>query len=93
MCVRTREKGREREENFTKPVRGSSCNCGNTSMAGSLLRFLCYLPALMLLLLFWQVYISYGPKSNADLLLLYGFSLDRNPYNSVDVNISLDEVR
>lgn len=38
-----------------------------------------------------QVYISYGPKSNADLLLLYGFSLDRNPYNSVDVTISLDE--
>lgn len=41
----------------------------------------------------FQVYISYGPKSNADLLLLYGFSLDRNPYNSVDVTISLDEVR
>eukprot|EP00752_Nemacystus_decipiens_P006075 g5483.t1 len=38
-----------------------------------------------------QVYISYGPKGNSDLLLLYGFSLDRNPYNSVDVTISLDE--
>ncbi|CAM9949032.1 unnamed protein product, partial [Sphacelaria rigidula] len=38
-----------------------------------------------------QVYISYGPKSNSDLLLLYGFSLDRNPYNSVEVAISLDE--
>jgi hypothetical protein len=30
-----------------------------------------------------QVYISYGPKSNADLLLLYGFCMDRNPFNSV----------
>lgn len=40
-----------------------------------------------------QVYISYGPKGNSDLLLLYGFSLDRNPYNSVDVTISLDEVK
>lgn len=39
------------------------------------------------------MYISYGPKGNADLLLLYGFSLDRNPYNSVDVQIALDEVR
>ena len=32
---------------------------------------------------FEQVFISYGPKSNADLLLLYGFALDRNPFNSV----------
>ncbi|CAM9726295.1 unnamed protein product [Laminaria digitata] len=38
-----------------------------------------------------QVFISYGPKGNADLLLLYGFSLDRNPYNSVDVTIALDQ--
>ena len=37
-----------------------------------------------------QVYISYGPKSNADLLLLYGFSLDRNPFNSVEVTVALD---
>ena len=36
-----------------------------------------------------QVYISYGPKSNADLLLLYGFALERNPYNSVDVTVSI----
>jgi len=36
-----------------------------------------------------QVYISYGPKSNAELLLLYGFALERNPFNSVDVTISL----
>mmetsp|Transcript_50354 Transcript_50354/g.75264 ORF Transcript_50354/g.75264 Transcript_50354/m.75264 type:complete len:588 (-) Transcript_50354:38-1801(-) len=36
-----------------------------------------------------QVYISYGPKSNADLLLLYGFAAERNPYNSVDVTVSI----
>ncbi|KAJ8598922.1 hypothetical protein CTAYLR_009849 [Chrysophaeum taylorii] len=34
---------------------------------------------------FEQVFISYGPKSNSDLLLLYGFALDRNPFNSVAV--------
>lgn len=37
-----------------------------------------------------QVFISYGPKSNADLLLLYGFCLDRNPFNSVEVTVTLD---
>ena len=31
---------------------------------------------------FEQVFINYGEKSNADLLLLYGFALDRNPFNS-----------
>lgn len=36
-----------------------------------------------------QVFISYGPKSNAELLLLYGFALERNPYNSVDVTVSI----
>lgn len=36
-----------------------------------------------------QIYISYGPKSNADLLLLYGFAVERNPYNSVDVTVSI----
>ncbi|GMH88665.1 hypothetical protein TrVE_jg3280 [Triparma verrucosa] len=34
-----------------------------------------------------QVYISYGQKGNADLMLLYGFALERNPYNSVDVEV------
>ena len=38
-----------------------------------------------------QVYISYGQKSNADLLLLYGFALERNPFNSVDVTVSISE--
>lgn len=36
-----------------------------------------------------QIYISYGPKSNADLLLLYGFAVERNPFNSVDVTVSI----
>jgi Rubisco LSMT substrate-binding/SET domain len=36
-----------------------------------------------------QVYISYGPKSNAELLLLYGFAVERNPFNSVDVTVSI----
>lgn len=36
-----------------------------------------------------QIYISYGPKSNSDLLLLYGFALERNPFNSVDVTVSI----
>jgi SET domain len=31
---------------------------------------------------FEQVFINYGEKSNADLLLLYGFALERNPFNS-----------
>ena len=31
---------------------------------------------------------NYG-DSNAELLLLYGFALERNPYNSVDVSVSL----
>lgn len=35
-----------------------------------------------------QVYISYGQKSNADLLLLYGFCLDRNPFNSVEIKVA-----
>ena len=33
-------------------------------------------------LVLYIVFINYGEKSNADLLLLYGFSLDRNPFNA-----------
>lgn len=36
-----------------------------------------------------QIYISYGQKSNAELLLLYGFAVERNPFNSVDVTVSI----
>ena len=36
-----------------------------------------------------QIYISYGPKSNAELLLLYGFAVERNPFNSVDLTVSI----
>lgn len=38
-----------------------------------------------------QVFVTYGPKSNADLLLLYGFISDRNPYDSVELVVSLEE--
>lgn len=34
-----------------------------------------------------QVFITYGTKSNAQLLLLYGFAIDKNPYDSVGLNI------
>lgn len=35
------------------------------------------------------MYISYGQKSNSLLLLLYGFAVERNPFNSVDVTVSI----
>ena len=38
-----------------------------------------------------QVLISYGQKSNAELLLLYGFVIDRNLFDEVDITVSLDE--
>ena len=38
---------------------------------------------------FEQLYISYGQKSNAELLLLYGFALDRNPFNSVALSVGV----
>lgn len=37
-----------------------------------------------------QVYTTYGQKSNAELLILYGFVVDRNPYDSIDLTVSLD---
>mmetsp|Transcript_22431 Transcript_22431/g.51709 ORF Transcript_22431/g.51709 Transcript_22431/m.51709 type:complete len:346 (+) Transcript_22431:1-1038(+) len=37
-----------------------------------------------------QIYISYGQKSNAELLLLYGFAVEKNPFNSVDVTVSIN---
>ena len=38
-----------------------------------------------------QIFVSYGQKSNAELLLLYGFSLDRNPFNAVEISIRLTQ--
>lgn len=32
-----------------------------------------------------QVFVTYGPKSNSELLVSYGFLVERNPYDSVDV--------
>jgi hypothetical protein len=40
---------------------------------------------------FEQVFINYGEKSNADLLLLYGFALERNPFNAVDISVGLSK--
>jgi len=36
-----------------------------------------------------QVLISYGQKSNAELLLLYGFVIDRNLFDQVELTVSL----
>jgi len=43
---------------------------------------------------FEQIYISYGPKSNGQLLLLYGFCLERNQQDFLEVTVShlFDEV-
>lgn len=38
-----------------------------------------------------QVFVTYGPKPNRELLLLYGFVVDRNPYDSVEITVSLRE--
>jgi hypothetical protein len=48
-------------------------------------------PALEISNITWtvQIYISYGPKSNAELLLLYGFAVERNPFNSVDITVAI----
>ena len=40
---------------------------------------------------FEQIFISYGEKSNSDLLLLYGFAFERNPFNSVDITVGLSK--
>jgi hypothetical protein len=40
---------------------------------------------------FEQVFINYGEKGNADLLLLYGFALERNMFNAVDISVGLSK--
>ena len=37
-----------------------------------------------------QVLISYGQKANSELILLYGFVVDRNLFDEVDITVSLD---
>lgn len=32
-----------------------------------------------------QVFVTYGPKSNSELLVSYGFLVERNPYDGVDL--------
>lgn len=34
--------------------------------------------------------ISYGQKSNSELLLLYGFVVDRNLFDEVELSVALD---
>merc|ERR1712070_1350985 len=36
-----------------------------------------------------QILISYGQKSNAELLLLYGFVIDRNLFDEVEISVGL----
>lgn len=38
---------------------------------------------------FDQVFTTYGPKTNLELLLLYGFILERNPFDSTEIRVSL----
>jgi len=38
---------------------------------------------------FDQVFTTYGPKTNLELLILYGFSLERNPFESYEIRIGL----
>jgi histone-lysine N-methyltransferase SETD3 len=40
-------------------------------------------------LLTFQVLITYGQKSNAELVLLYGFVIDRNRFDEVELRVSL----
>jgi len=37
-----------------------------------------------------QVLVSYGQKSNQELLLLYGFVIDRNLFDQVDLRVAVD---
>jgi hypothetical protein len=36
-----------------------------------------------------QIFITYGPKSNLELIMLYGFILERNPFDSIEIRISV----
>uniref|UniRef100_A0A7S2ZGI1 SET domain-containing protein n=1 Tax=Rhodosorus marinus TaxID=101924 RepID=A0A7S2ZGI1_9RHOD len=36
-----------------------------------------------------QIYTTYGQKANSEFAILYGFVVDRNPYDSIDVTVGL----
>ena len=40
---------------------------------------------------FDQIFTSYGQKANLDLMVLYGFLLERNPYDSIELRISVSQ--
>ncbi|ABW97922.1 met (nucleomorph) [Hemiselmis andersenii] len=40
---------------------------------------------------FDQIFTTYGQKTNLELLLLYGFILERNPFDSIELRISLSD--
>mmetsp|Transcript_14034 Transcript_14034/g.27893 ORF Transcript_14034/g.27893 Transcript_14034/m.27893 type:complete len:184 (+) Transcript_14034:926-1477(+) len=40
---------------------------------------------------FDQVFATYGPKTNLELLVLYGFISERNPFDSVELRIGISE--
>jgi hypothetical protein len=40
---------------------------------------------------FDQIFTTYGPKTNLELLVLYGFSLERNPFEAYEIRVSLSK--
>ena len=40
---------------------------------------------------FDQIFTTYGPKTNLELLILYGFSLERNPFEAYEIRIGLSK--
>mmetsp|Transcript_43438 Transcript_43438/g.102588 ORF Transcript_43438/g.102588 Transcript_43438/m.102588 type:complete len:481 (+) Transcript_43438:39-1481(+) len=40
---------------------------------------------------FDQVFATYGPKTNLELLVLYGFISERNPFDSVELRVGISE--
>ena len=39
-----------------------------------------------------EIMLSYGAKSNGELLLFYGFCIDDNPYDSIDITLDFDSL-
>ena len=38
-----------------------------------------------------EVFVSYGAKSNAELLLFYGFCVENRPYDDVPLSLELPQ--